>query len=107
MSTYYIYDFENETANIDLSGCSLIIFAGCNTSNSNISLPDAAVAAGAQHAIGFNDTIAWQKANQWITSFFYHYYIEERTIEQSAQLAANDCDQSSGIGVGSYRIVSQ
>ena len=66
-----------------------------------MSLPDAAVAAGADCAIGFKTGIDCGLANTWIEKFF-EFYSQGRTIDESAQQATSN----SRINIEDMRIVS-
>ena len=87
---------------IDLSNCELMLFVGCDTAAAEgMSLPDAAVAAGADCAIGFKTGINCGLANTWIEKFF-EFYSQGRTIDESAQQATSN----SQINIEDMRIVS-
>jgi hypothetical protein len=69
-----IYDYENQTAKIDLSECDIALFIGCYTGYDAVyPLNIAAVDAGADYAIGFSDTIICGAANDWTREFFKLY----------------------------------
>ena len=90
---------------MDLSDCDLAIFVGCETGTSSVkSLPHAAVKAGAQVAIGFEESINCDEANDW-TDYFFQYYRSGYSAVDSASRAAYDCGNDNGID--SYRVVTQ
>ncbi|MBQ7380065.1 MAG: RICIN domain-containing protein [Clostridia bacterium] len=69
-----IYDFGNEEPILDMSECDIALFIGCETGNHDTqSLPDAAVKAGADCAIGFTTTIGCGNANTWLEEFISYY----------------------------------
>ena len=104
IGSWNIYFYLIDEAMIDLSNCDLMLLVGCNTAAvEGTSLPDAAADAGATYAIGFENEIYCGSANDW-TKRFFDYYVQGYSIELSAQMAAEKCDASSGMG--SYRVVS-
>ena len=74
---------------------------GYTAAAEGMSLPDAAVAAGADCAIGFKTEINCDSANTWMEKFF-EFYSQGRTIDESAQQATSD----SRINIGDMHIVS-
>ena len=97
-----IYDFAADEPVIDLSDCELMLFVGCETAAAEgMSLPDAAVAAGADCAIGFKTGINCGLANTWMETFFY-YYSQGFSVEASAEEAAKEA----GISTDDQLIVS-
>lgn len=77
-----IYDFDAEQAKIDMSGCDVALFIGCKTGNhATQSLPDAAVAAGADCAIGFTTTIGCGNANTWLEEFISYYVAADGDVD--------------------------
>lgn len=105
LGTSQIYNFSTNTAVVNLSNCDLAIFVGCQTAAvEGTSLPDAAVAAGALYAIGFEEEINCDSASNW-TQLFFEYYSQGYSVPKSAQLAADDCSSTSGIR--SIRVVSE
>lgn len=84
-------DIYNGTALVDLSSMEVAIFAGCHTAanlETGKNLPDACVNAGATYAIGFDDIIYCNDANDWIRCFFNYYCVHHLTIEHSCYLAS-------------------
>ena len=87
---------------IDLSDCELMLFVGCETAAAEgMSLPDAAVAAGADCAIGFKTGINCGLANIWIEKFF-EFYSQGHSVDYSADEAAREA----GISTDDQLIVS-
>ena len=74
---------------------------GYTAAAEGMSLPDAAVAAGADCAIGFSTEINCDSANEWMKRFF-EFYSQGRTIDESAQQATSN----SQINIKDMRIVS-
>jgi hypothetical protein len=104
LTSWDIYYFLGDKPIIDLSNCDLMLFVGCYTAAlEGGSLPDAAVAAGASCAIGFEESIYCDSANKW-TEKFFEYYSKGYSAQRSAQYAADDCGE--GDDVQSFRIVS-
>lgn len=88
---------------VDLTNCDLMLFVGCYTgTNDNTSLPYAAVAAGADCAVGFMDTINWVVADEW-TEFFFNYYENGFSVERACYQASSKFINV--FGVDSYRVV--
>lgn len=86
-----IYNFSTNTAVIDLSDCDLMLFVGCYTGKDDrYNLPDAAVAAGSDYAIGFKESINCGTANDW-TELFFQYLSEGKSVDKAASLAADEC----------------
>ena len=68
-----------------------MLYVGCSTAyggETGSNLATASVNAGADYAIGFEESISCKGANAW-TSYFSQYYAEGYTIETAAQKAAN------------------
>ena len=102
--TTHIYDFSTNTAQVDLSACDVMLFIACLTgANDDISLPHAAVEAGAASAVGSKESIGCSTANNW-TQYFFDYYTQDYSVYLSAYYAARDCNNSNGID--SFRVVS-
>jgi hypothetical protein len=81
-----IYNFNAQTG-IDMSGCELAVFVGCLTANHPTqSLPHAAVAAGAECALGFTEKIYHYPANDWTENFF-SLYLSGEDVELAAEEA--------------------
>ena len=77
-----IYNFTTDTAQVDLSGCELVIFVACNSGNINVNnLAKAAATAGAKTAIGFNGEPSYLHAIVWV-DLFLKYYIQGYTAEE-------------------------
>ena len=71
---------------IDLSDCELMLFVGCNTAAvEGTSITDAAVAAGADCAIGFKTGINCGLANTWMEKFFK---LKENNTTVKTEIAA-------------------
>ena len=58
--------------------------------DSGRNLVDASVNAGANYAIGFNDTIYCTETNNWVRYFFYYHYVAGYSVEYSCTKATND-----------------
>ena len=58
----------------------------------------------AQVAIGFEESINCDEANDW-TDYFFQYYRSGYSAVDSARRAADDCGNDNGID--SYRVVTQ
>ena len=98
LGTSQIYDYSTNTAVINLSNCDLMLFVACKTAtHPTRSLPDAAVDAGAQAAIGFEESIGCSTANDWVR-YFFDYYLQGYSVGESASKAAYDCDYANNIG---------
>ena len=82
-----LYNFSTNMPVVDLSGCDIMLFIACNTAKGENSLPQAAVNAGAKHAIGFNANIGCNKANSFLEKFFEQLLAGE-TVEQAGKNAA-------------------
>ncbi|MBQ1233722.1 MAG: hypothetical protein IIX86_09355, partial [Clostridia bacterium] len=77
-----IYDFNTETVQFDLSGCELVVFIGCSTAAdaNHHSIADAVVEAGAEAAIGFEETLNAAKSDTWMEAFLKAYYNEDDPV---------------------------
>lgn len=83
-----IYHFNAQTG-IDMSNCELALFVGCETANHPTqSLPHAAVAAGAECALGFKESIYHYPATDWVENFF-SLYLSGEDVASAAEDAAN------------------
>ena len=81
-----------------------MLFVGCSTAAvEGKSLPDAAVAAGATYAIGFETPINCNEGSEWI-QYFFEYYSRGYSVAENARRASNQCGESSS--VQSVRVVS-
>ena len=95
LSSNDIYNFDTETALVDLSNCELIIFVGCYTgAHSSKSLYHAAKAAGAKEVICFKDSILEKRANDWIGDFF-EYYSQGCTVQDAIDIMYGGDDENS------------
>ena len=84
-----IYNYENNTVNVDLSGCELVVFIGCSTAGDveeGYNIAQAAVAAGADASIGFHDNIGCTAANEWMIQFLHNYYIGNNSLLETVLL---------------------
>ena len=79
-----IYNFETNIALIDLSDCDLVAFIACQTGahSDNQGIIHAAVAAGADAAIGFGQSINTDKADTWMMHFL-NFYMQGYSINNS------------------------
>lgn len=70
-----IYDYETQTAIANLNGCDFVAFVGCETgaATNNQGIIHAAVAAGADAAIGFKKSIGSGSADLWTVHFLDYY----------------------------------
>ena len=94
-----IYDYETQTAKVDLSNCELALFVACYTAKEGVNtLPDAAVKAGADYAIGFEESITCGAASDWTREFFKLY--------ENKYTVGYDIDFST-ISYGAYDIVKK
>ena len=110
----YIYDTNSSTALVDFSNLDIMLYVGCSTAyggETGSNLATASVNAGAKCAIGFEETISCNGANSW-TSYFTKFYTEGETIEDAAQLAAEQTAydypllyETNKLNVDSYCIV--
>ena len=74
-----------------------MLFVACETAaHPTRSLPDAAVAAGAKVAIGFEQNIGCSTANEWV-KYFFDYYLQGYSVEEAAKKAAEDCNHVNNI----------
>jgi hypothetical protein len=96
-----IYDFAANEAKIDMSNYDFALFIGCYTANhSTQSLPQAAVNAGADFAIGFNEAIICGAANDWTREFcralkaYNLNDLDRDDVENVARRAAYDVSNS-------------
>lgn len=97
LGTSEIYNFQTNQAQVDFSNVEIILFIGCNTAyHENTSLTDAAVAAGAQYAIGFIESINCTGANKFVESFFSYLNLGN-SVEDAVRNAASDNLRYSGI----------
>jgi hypothetical protein len=79
--------YNNNYIIVDMSNCDVALFVGCYTAkHSTKSLPKAAVAAGADTAVGFKEEIYCDEAEDW-TMRFGHYYSSGYSADYSADLA--------------------
>ena len=98
LTTSDIYDYNTNTPVLNLTNCDLMLFVACKTAaHQTRSLPDAAVDAGAQAAIGFEENIGCSTANEWVKHFF-DAYLEERSAVYAAAEAAERCGNANGVG---------
>lgn len=73
-----IYDYETQTAKVDLSDCDIALFVACYTAKEGLyTLPDAAVRAGADFAIGFELNVTCGAASDWAREFLRLYYSKD------------------------------
>ena len=94
ISSFDIYDYTNNRPMVDLSNCEIMLFVGCSTGTPEAkSLPDAAVAAGADVAVGFTVEIGCDSANAWVETFFSRLSKGD-TIDEAITLALEDSDMS-------------
>lgn len=86
-----IYDYDAETPILDMSSCEVALFVGCKTGDhATQSLPDAAIKAGADCAIGFTTTIYCSDANMWLEEFFSYYVAADGNVDAAiANMKAN------------------
>ena len=97
LGTSQVYNYSNNSKIVDLSNCDLLIFVACKTANHETkSLVHAAVAAGADVAIGFKQNIGCVTANLWLPLFF-EYYLDGDSPETAARKAAADLGNVNGI----------
>jgi hypothetical protein len=89
VSSSDIYDFDNDVALVSLSGCELILFVGCETAAHTKGIVYAAVAAGAECAIGFKEIITCSDANKWTTDFFTNL-LSGYNVSTAAEEALSD-----------------
>jgi hypothetical protein len=94
LSSVQIFDFSANTARVDFSNVNLLLFVGCKTAwggngNTTNNLIVASVNAGADFAVGFEDTINCDGANTW-TEYFCEYYSDGQSVWDAAANAAND-----------------
>ena len=75
-----------------------MLFVGCYTAiHDETSLPFAAVARGADAAVGFRETIDCDMANIWTERFIFYHIEEGMTLEQSRIFAIRDSGSSDGL----------
>ena len=97
LTTEVIFDYSTMTANVDLSNCSLLVFIGCETGASQTqSLPQAAVAAGADSAIGFREPIAVNRGGEW-AEYFISYYYTDHSVHESIIYALESLTDYGGV----------
>ena len=102
-----IYDYDNNRRKYNLKGLEVALFIGCNTALTltNRILPEAAVACGAECAVGFNDYIACTRANEWLSLFFAYYQTEQDVREICYSISSNNAwADNPSYGLGAYRI---
>lgn len=88
----YSYDLKS----MDLSNIEIAVFAACHSAenrDTGNNLIDASVAAGAQCAIGFRETVNTYEANYWVQNFFY-YYAQGYKIDAAAKMATEKAGES-------------
>ena len=87
LHSWDIYNYE-ENNGINLSECELAVFAGCYTANHlTQSLPQAAVDAGADYAVGFGTDPECSEIAEW-TKIFTIYYMDGEDVDTAALDAA-------------------
>ena len=97
LGTSQIYNYTTNSPVIDLKDCDLAIFIACKTANHETqSMVHAAVAAGANIAIGFTDQIDCNGANEWLERFS-ELLMEGKTVLEAAESAKYDCRKYGGI----------
>lgn len=83
----YEHNILDEESPVDFSGCELVAFIGCSTAASvedGYNIAQAAVAAGAAAAIGFEESIEYDYANAWLNAFITNYYYDtERHVARA------------------------
>ena len=97
--------FDDGSPKVDLSSLELAIFAGCHTgenADTHKNLPDAAVRAGAQYAIGFTGEIYTDETNLWIKHFFY-YYCKGYSVQEACKEAKKKVGNMGGNYYIAYR----
>ncbi len=100
-----IYNYTSNTPVVDLSNCDLMLFVSClSGAHETRSLPHAAVAAGAEAAVGFKEQIYCNYANLW-TKYFFDRYLDGYSVSLSAQYAAQSCNNLGNIS--SYRVITR
>ncbi len=104
LHAFDIYNFSTNTALIDLSDCELMIFIACYSgAHDTKSLPHAAVQAGAQNAIGFQEEVVCSESFTWLECFF-KYYALGYNIEQANEKAIQE--QGGNGNIDSFIIIS-
>lgn len=86
-----------DTDSFNSSG--LLVFIGCNTASGGDgarNLPTVIVQKGAKAAIGFEESISCNKANNWTLKFYERLLIGEN-ITQAAEYASSFFDEESGL----------
>ena len=92
LHSWDIYNYNGNTG-INLSRCALAIFAGCYTADHETqSLPQAAVDAGADCAIGFHGDPNCSEISKWASYFSSEYTSNGKYVESAAYEAARNCD---------------
>lgn len=71
------------------------MFIGCSTGHGDNSLVDVVVAQGATVAVGFNDSVAIEAAQHWLTAFF-EAMSRGNTVEDSIQSACIESEKEYG-----------
>jgi len=77
---------------VDFSNMEMMLYVACETAyggNDAQNLITASVNAGANYALGFEESIGCDGANTW-TSYFCEYYAAGQSIYEAAQNAADD-----------------
>lgn len=96
LHSWNIYHYGTNTIGVDMSDCKLAVFVGCYTAaHSTQSLPHAAVDAGAETAIGFEDCMDCEYAISW-TQCFFNYYQMGESVDDAAFWASSDIEEIGG-----------
>lgn len=89
-SSNNIYILAQQRVVTDMSGCELAMFIGCYAADHQThSLPHAAINAGADYAIGFEEAIGVNSTNAWLPIFF-DFYSSGESIEDAAYDAIDE-----------------
>ncbi|MBO5953600.1 MAG: DNRLRE domain-containing protein, partial [Oscillospiraceae bacterium] len=88
LNAWHIYNFSTNTAVLDLSNCDLALFGACYTgATPGRSLPDAAVAAGADYAIGLKTEVGCVLESKWVEYFIQN--LATRNVPVAAEAASD------------------
>lgn len=109
ISSTSIYDFDTKTVLLDLSNVHIAVYTACETAyggtgSSARNIVTASIKAGADFAIGFEDSIDCAPASEWQEAFFE--YLVTESVASAAIKATNKCSSARN-GISSCRVLSK
>ncbi len=94
LSSEDLYDYTTNTAKVNLSGVTLVMFVGCQTGYGGAGAPNlvnAAHDAGADFAVGFKMRVDCTAASKW-AEYFCMYFANGYSVADAADMAQEASD---------------